>query len=129
MTRYTNVGWKRTHFQASFPNDIQISGNTASTSVQGSPHDAATLSHAPHGSSNDTPAEPNRKRRRKSKSNSELNVDAVSFPAAVASDGDDKTRSSGTRSERTKLPAAKLKLRAKEKARTAKSASFGCYCF
>jgi hypothetical protein len=58
----------------------------------------------------------------------ELNVAAESIPAAVASDGD-KTRSSGTRSERTKLPAAKLKLRAKEKARKAKSAYFDYYCF
>ena len=123
MTRYTNVGWKRTYFQATFPNDIQIPGNTASTSAQGSLHDAAATSHDPYGSSNDTPAEPNSKRRRNSKSNSEPNVAVDSIPATVASDGE-KTCPSGTRSERTKVPAGKLKSKAKEKTRRAKSAYF-----
>ena len=128
MTRYTNVGWKRTYFQATFPNDIQIPGNTASTSAQGSLHDAAATSHDPYGSSNDTPAEPNSKRRRKSKSNSEPNMAAESIPATVTSVGD-KTSPSGTRSETTKYPAGKLKPKAKEKAKRAKSAYFVYHCY
>ena len=128
MTRYTNVGWKRTYFQATFPNDIQIPGNTASTSAQGSLHDAAASSHDPYGSSNDTPAEPNSKRRRKSKSSSEPNAAAESIISTVASDGE-KTSPSGIRSERTKVPARKLKPKAKEKARRAKSAYFDYRCY
>ena len=124
MTRYTNVGWKRTYFQASSdPKDDQIASNTASTSGQGSPHDAAASSHGPYGSNNDTPAEPNRKRRRKSKSNAEPNAATESTPANIASDGDE-TSSLVTKSERTKVQTAKQKRNAKEKARRAKSACF-----
>ena len=124
MTRYTNVGWKRTYFQASSdPKDDQIASNTASTSVQGSSHDLAASSHAPYGSSDDTPAESNRKRRRKSKSNAEPIAATESTPAAIASDGD-MTSSLVTKSERTKVQTAKLKRSAKEKARRAKSACF-----
>ena len=124
MTRYTNVGWKRTYFQAnSDPKDDQIASNTASTSAQGSPHDAAASSHAPYGSSDDTPAEPIRKRRRKSKSNAEPIAATESTPAAIASDGD-MTSLSVRKSERTKVQAAKLKRNAKERARRAKSACF-----
>jgi hypothetical protein len=128
MTRYTNVGWKRTYFQATFPNDIQIPGNTASTSAQGSPHDAAASSHAPYGSSNDTPAEPNSKRRRKSKSNSEPDMAADSIPSTVTNDRDQMSPS-GTKSESTKVPAGKLRPKDKEKARKAKSAYFDYRCY
>jgi hypothetical protein len=115
MTRYTNVGWKRTFYQASFdPNDDQSASNTASTSMLGPPNDTAAPSHTI-----DTPAESDRKRRRKSKANSE-----DSIPATISSDGD-KTSLSITKSERTKVLAAKPELKANlKKARRAKSALF-----
>ncbi len=119
MTRYTNVGWKRTYHQASFdPNGDQIARNTASTSLIGS--DAAATSHAPYESSIDTPAESNRIRRKKSKVDSvdsEGKVVADSKAATIAVDGD-KTSSSVTKSKRTKkVLAAKLKLKARGKTR------------
>ena len=127
MTRYTNVGWKRTYFQAqaSFdPNDDQIASNTASTSVLGPPHDAAAkASPAPYESNIDTPAESNHKRRRKSKANSERGVVVDSVPAAIANDAD-KASSSVTNSARTKTRKKVLAAKLKEKARRAKSAFF-----
>ena len=125
MTRYTNVGWKRTYFQASFdPNDDQITSNTASTSVLGPSHDAdAKASPAPYKSNIDTPTESNHKRRRKSKANSERGVAVDSVPAAIANDAD-KASSSITNSARTKTRKKVLAAKLKEKTRRAKSAFF-----
>ena len=124
MTRYTDVGWKRTYFQASFdPNDDQIASHTASTSVLASPHDADAKAPAPNGSNIDTPTEPNHKRRRKSEPDSERGLAVDSVPAAVANDGD-KMSSSVTDSARPKARTKVLAAKLKEKARRAKSAFF-----
>ncbi len=124
MTRYTNVGWKRTYHQASFdPDDDQGARNTASTSVLSS-SDAASTSHASYKSGIDIPlvAEPNRKSRRKSKADSERRVEADSAPVAIASN-EEKTSSSVTKNTKTKkVLTAKLKLKGKLKTRRAKSA-------
>jgi hypothetical protein len=119
MTRYTNVGWKRTYHQASFdPNDDQIarSHGTPSTSVPGSSDAAAQFE-----SIIDTPAESNRKRRRKIKADLERRVAADSTPAAIASD-EDKTSSSVAEKKRTRVLAGRPKPKTKEKIRRAKSA-------
>jgi hypothetical protein len=117
MTRYTNVGWKRTYHQASFdPNDDQIAPSAPSTSVPGSSDAAAQFE-----SIIDTPAESNRKRRRKSKADSERKVAADSTPAAIASD-EDKTNSSVAEKKRTRVLAGRPKPKTKEKMRRAKSA-------
>src|SRR5579863_7483473 len=118
MTRYTNVGRKRTYLQASFdPNDDQITSNVASTSSPRAPD-------ATHESIVDTPAEPKRKRPRKSKESSEEKVTAEPGSAAVAGDGSGKN-SQNIKSERKKKALAKLKAKekAKERAKRAKSAS------
>jgi hypothetical protein len=118
MTRYTNVGWKRTYHQANFdPDDNQSARNTASTSVLSS-SDAAATFHASYKSGIDIPleAEPNRKGRRKSKADSERKVEADSAPVAIASNKDNTT-SSVTKNTKTKKG-----LTAKLKTRRAKSA-------
>jgi hypothetical protein len=116
MTRYTNVGWKRTYHQASSdPNDDQIARSAPSTPVPGSSDAAAQFE-----STNDTPAESNRKRRRKSKADPEREVVAESTPAAIAT-GEDKTSSSASEKKRTKILAGRPKPRTKEKTRRAKS--------
>jgi hypothetical protein len=119
MTRYTNVGWKRTYHQASFdPNDDQIARSPPSTPVPGSSDAAVQFK-----SIIDTPAESNRKRRRKSKADSERKVAADSTPAAIAGD-EDKTSSSVAKEKRMKVLAGRPKPRTKEKTRRAKSAQF-----
>jgi len=116
MTRYTNVGRKRTYLQASFdPNDDQIASNGASASSSRSPDATRTL----HESSVDAPTESRRKRPRKSKENSEEKAAAEPGPAAADGDGSRKN-SQVTKSERKKKALAKLK--AKEKAKRSKSA-------
>ena len=121
MTRYTNVGWKRTYHQANFdPNDDQIARSTPSTPVPCS-SDAATTSHAQFEGTIDTPAESNRKRPRKSKGDSERKVVPDSTPAAIANN-DDKTSSSVAEKKRRKVLAGRPKLKTKEKTRRAKSA-------
>ena len=119
MTRYTNVGRKRTYLQASFdPDDDQIASNVASTSSLRSPDTTRTL----HESSIDVPAiEPSRKRPRKSNANSKEDAAAESEPTTVTGDGN-KESSQVIKSERTKKALAKLK--AKEKAKRVKSAYF-----
>jgi hypothetical protein len=112
MTRYTNIGRKRTYIQATFDpkNDHQASTTiAASTPVL----DTSDLQHE---GSVDTPVESNRpKRRRKSDGNSDV---ARSTTAIAASDGEKKK--SVVKSEKTKKALAKLK--AKEKAKRAKCA-------
>lgn len=118
MTRYTNVGWKRTYHQASFDlNGDQIARSTPSTPVPGSSDAAAQFE-----SIIDTPAEPNRKRRRKSKGDSEREVAADSTPAAIADE--DKASSLVVEKKKTKIRAdrPKPKPKTKEKTRRAKSA-------
>jgi len=119
MTRYTNVGWKRTYHQAGFdPNDDQIAQSTPSTPVHvPSSSDAA----AQFESIIDTPAESNLKRRRKSNAESERKVAADSAPAAIASD-EDKMSSSVAEKKRTKALAGRPKPKTKAKTRRAKSA-------
>ena len=122
MTRYTNVGWKRAYHQASFhPNDDRTARNTPSTSVAGSSDNAAATSHAQIESITDIPAESNRKRRRKSKVESERKVAAYSTPAAIANDGD-KMSSSVAEKKRTKVLAGRPKPRSREKTKRARSA-------
>ena len=117
MTRYTNVGWKRTYHQASFDtNDDQIAPSTPSTPVPGSSDATAQFETII-----DTPAESNRKRRRKSKADSERKVKADSTPAALASD-EDKTSSSVAEKKRMKVLAGRPKPKTNEKTRRAKSA-------
>jgi hypothetical protein len=121
MTRYTNVGKKRTYLQASFdPNNDQIASNVASTSSLRS--DATCTLHE---SSADPPAESRRKRPRKSKESSEEKIGAEPGPASVDGDGSRKNLQV-TKSERKKKALAKLKAKekAKERAKRAKSACF-----
>ena len=102
MTRYTNSGRKRTYLQASFdPNDHEI----LTTAVSAPGLDSYQAGTSP---------EPSRKRRRKSKVGSEEK--SVAGTAAVESDGKDRPM---VKSEKTKKALAKLK--AKEKAKRAKS--------
>ena len=120
MTRYTNVGRKRTHLQASFdPNDDQ---NVASTSSPPSPD--VTPSHRTSngtGAASDAPAESSRKRRRKSNRNSEGNVvDGSGLP--VDAEGGSGKHPRATKSEKAKKALAKLK--AKERAKRVKSTCF-----
>ena len=68
----------------------------------------------------DTPAESNRKHRRKSKADSEQNVAVDSTPAAIASD-EDRTSSSVAEKKRTKVLEGRRKPKTKEKTRRAKS--------
>lgn len=111
MTRYTNVGRKRTYLQASFnPNDDQIASNVASTSSSRSPDAAHTL----HESSVDAHAESRRKRPRKSKEISEEKSAAEPGPATADGDGS-RNNSQVTKSERKKKALAKLKAKAKAK--------------
>ena len=118
MTRYTNVGRKRTYLQASFdPGDDQIASNVASTSSLRSPDTTRTL----HENSVDVPIEPSRKRPRKSNANSKEEAAAESGPTTVTGDGN-KESPQVIKSERTKKALAKLK--AKEKAKRVKSAYF-----
>lgn len=117
MTRYTNVGRKRTYLQASFdPNDNQVALNAPSTSALGS-HDA---SRSLHESNADAPPESSRKRRRKSKENFEKSI-AESAPAAVAAGDSEKSNSPVTKSEKTKKALTKLK--AKERAKRLKKSA------
>ena len=123
MTRYTNVGRKRTYLQASFdPNDDQ---NVASTSSPPSPD--VTPSHTSNGTgaARDAPAEPSRKRRRKSNRNSEENVADGSGPPAADAEGGSGKNPRATKSEKAKKALAKLK--AKEKAKRVKSAYFSLF--
>jgi len=116
MTRYTNVGRKRTYVQASFdPGDDQITSNLASTSALNS----LDTSRTTHETSIDAAPEPSRKRSRKSKDRSGEKQTAESVSAVVISAGD-KKNPPVTKSERAKKALAKLK--AKEKAKRAKSA-------
>jgi hypothetical protein len=120
MTRYTNVGWKRTYHQAnSDSNDDQIARSTPSTPVPGS-SDAAATSHAQFEGTIDTPAESSRKRPRRIKADSERNVAADSTPAAIASN-EDETSSSVAKKKRRKVLAGRPKPKTKEQARRAKS--------
>jgi len=122
MTRYTNVGRKRTHLQATFdPNDDQNFPNVASTSSL--PSQDVTLSGTSNGTgaASDAPAESRHKRRRKSKRNSEGKVSEESGPAADAGDGSAKN-SRVTKSEKAKK--ARTKPMAKVKAKRVKSAYF-----
>jgi hypothetical protein len=116
MTRYTNLGKKRTYLQASFdPNDDQIASNVASTSSPRSPDATRTL----HENSVDAPAESHRKRPRMSKEKSEEKAAAEPGPGAADGDGSRKN-SQATKSERKRKALAKLK--EKEKAKRTKSA-------
>ena len=120
MTRYTNVGWKRTYHQANFdPNDDQIARSTPSTPVPCS-SDAATTSHAQFEGIIGTPAESNRKRPRISKGDPERKVVPDFTPAAIAGNND-KTSSSVAEKKRRKVLAGRPKLKTKEKTRRAKS--------
>ncbi|KAI9463673.1 hypothetical protein BJY52DRAFT_1202944 [Lactarius psammicola] len=111
MTRYTNSGRKRTYLQASFdPNDHEILTTAASTSEL----DSSDPSQAQQGVRVDALPESSRKRRRRSKGGSEEKVVAD----AVENDGNDKPV---VKSEKTKKALAKLK--AKEKAKRAKTAA------
>jgi zinc finger CCHC domain-containing protein 9 len=122
MTRYTNVGRKRTYLQANFdPNDDQIASNVTSTSSLRPPNATFTL----HESIADPPAESRRKRPRKSKESSEETKAAEPGPASVDGDGSRKNLQV-SKSERKKKSLAKLKAKekAKERAKRAKSACF-----
>jgi hypothetical protein len=122
MTRYTNVGWKRTYHQAGFdPNDDQIPRSTPSTPVPGSSDAAAQFE------SIDTPVESNRKRRRKCKADSERMVAVDSTPAAIASD-EGKTSSSVAEKKSTKVVTGRPKPKTKEKTRRAKSVYILAFC-
>jgi zinc finger CCHC domain-containing protein 9 len=120
MTRYTNVGRKRTYVQASFdPNDDQTTTNAAaSTSALDSL--ALDVSCASYESSVNAPPESNHKRRRKSEENSGEKVAAEPAPAGTVAGGENKKNSQVTKTERKKKALARLK--AKEKAKRAKSA-------
>jgi hypothetical protein len=123
MTRYTNVGWKRAYHQASFDrNNDQITRSTPSTPVPG-PSDAAATSHTQSESiiQVDSPAEPKRKRRRKSKVDSEGNVAVDSTPADIAND-EDKMSPLVAKKQGTKVLVGRPKLKTKEKTRRSKSA-------
>lgn len=116
MTRYTNIGRKRTYINASFDpkNDQAVTTNAASTSAPG----PAGTSQIQHEGSVDAPVESSsRKRRRKSKGNSEEKTTAESTPAIAANDGEKK---SVVKSEKTRKALAKLK--AKERAKRGKCA-------
>ena len=103
MTRYTNSGRKRTYLQASFdPNDHE-SLTTAAAQDSSDAQQEATAGALP---------EPSRKRQR----TGEEKLTAESSTAAAKNDGNDKPV---VKSEKTKKALAKLK--AKEKAKRAKS--------
>ncbi len=109
MTRYTNTGRKRTYLQASFdPHDHEILTTAASASGL----DSSDPSQAQQEVRVGALPEPSRKRRRRSKAGSEEKVEAD----VVENDGNDKPV---VKSEKTKKALAKLK--AKEKAKRAKS--------
>lgn len=117
MTRYTNVGWKRTYHQASSdPNDDQIPRSTLSTPVPSS-------SDAQFEGIIETPAESNRERPRKVKADSERKMAVGSTPAAIASN-EDKTSSSVAEKKRREVIAGRRKPKTKEKTRRAKSEYF-----
>ncbi|KAI0256065.1 hypothetical protein BJV78DRAFT_436283 [Lactifluus subvellereus] len=117
MTRYTNIGRKRTYIQASFDpkNDQVTTTNAASTSAPGTPGTSQTH----HEGSVDTPVKSSsRKRRRKSKGDSEETTAAESTPAIAANDGE--KNKSMAKSEKTRKALARLK--AKERAKRDKCA-------
>jgi hypothetical protein len=116
MTRYTNIGWKKTYIQASFdPKNDQVSTtSSASTPALGTPNASQTQ----HEGGVDAPVKSSsRNRHRKSKGDSEERTVAESLPAIAASDREKK---SVVKSEKTKKALAKLK--AKERAKRAKCA-------
>ena len=104
MTRYTNSGRKRTYLQASF--DPNVHENLTTAAAQDS-------SDAQQEVMADAWPEPNRKCQR---TGCEEKLAAESSTAVVKNDGDDKPV---VKSEKTKKALAKLK--AKEKAKRAKS--------
>ncbi|KAI9459098.1 hypothetical protein F5148DRAFT_1276836 [Russula earlei] len=116
MTRYTNVGRKRTYLQASLdPGDDQTALNVPAP-------DSLDASHPKHeGGVVDALAESRRKRRRHRKSGepSEGTWATESAPSAAASDGD-KKGSPVTKSESVKVEALS-KPKAKDKPKRAKT--------
>jgi zinc finger CCHC domain-containing protein 9 len=121
MTRYTNAGRKRTYVQASFdPNDDQTTTNAAA-STPALDSRALDVSCASYESSVNAPPESNPKRRRKSKDNSGGNVAAESAPAVTVAGGENKKNSQATKTERERKKKL-ARLKAKEKAKRAKSA-------
>lgn len=113
MTRYTNTGRKRTHLQASFdPTDHEILTTAASTSALDSSNTLQTQQEVRA----DALPEPSRKRPRKRQVGSEEQVVVGSSTAAVEDNRNDKQV---IKREKTKRALEKLK--AKEKAKRAKS--------
>lgn len=122
MTRFTNVGRKRTYLQATFdPSDVQIFSNVASTSSLPSPDITPSGISNGIGAASDAPAESRHKRRRKTKRNSEGKVSEESGPPADADAGHGSTKNAQV-AESDKVKKAPTKPMAKVKAKRFKSA-------
>jgi hypothetical protein len=119
MTRYTNIGRKRTYLQASFdPENDQITTTNAASPPPLSTPDSSPFQHE---ASVDAALvkSGSRKRRRKSKGDSEEKRVAESTLVIAPHDGEQKAV---VKSQKTKKALAKLK--AKEKARRIKCTWF-----